>query len=111
MPRKMSAWSATALWWAFERDLSRCTIDLIGAALEGRGEATEGGVKNAAHQQAEGAAAKLVSDEKFHLAGALARGAKAPAVVHALERAFEIFDQDFGLRPVERDAAGESFVH
>ena len=95
----------------FATGLSRRAIDLIGAALEGRGKAPKCGVENAAHEQAKGAAAELVDDEKFYIASALAGGAEAPAIVHALERAFEIFDQDFALRPVERDAAGEGFAH
>src|ERR1700731_1658089 len=82
-------------------------IDLIGAALERRGKAAEGGVENRAHEQAQGAAAKFVNDEELDLAALLAGGAEAPAVVHGPERAFEILHQNFKLGPVERDAAGE----
>ena len=50
-------------------------VDLVGALLEGRGEAAERGVEHRAHQQAERAAAELVVDEELDLAGLVARRA------------------------------------
>ena len=36
---------------------------------------------------------------------------KRPAVLEMAERAFEIFDQNLQLGPVERDAAAKRLVH
>ena len=33
-----------------------------------------------------------------------------PAVLHVLERAIEVLDQDCEIRPIERDAAGEGLA-
>ena len=50
-------------------------VDLVGARLEGRGEAAERHIEHPAHQHAERAAAKLVVDEELDLAGLLAEPA------------------------------------
>ena len=62
-------------------------VDLIGARLEGRGEAAERGIEHRAHQHAERAAPKLVVDEELDLAGVVAGRLEGPAVLHAAERA------------------------
>ena len=82
-------------------------VDLVGAPLECHGEVAEGGVEHRAHDQLERPALELVGDEEFHFAGGLARGAKAPAIVHALEWAFEIFDQNFEAVELSRRITGE----
>ena len=64
----------TELATARRRTLGRLApVDLVGALLEGRGEAAEGGVEHRAHQQAERAAAEFVVDEEFDLAGSARR--------------------------------------
>src|SRR5438132_5642320 len=94
------------------RDLREVTpIDLVRAPLEGGGEAAEGEIEHAAHEQAERAALELVGDEERDLAGALPGRAECPAVLHPTERPFEILHQDLQLQSVERHAAGERFAH
>ena len=65
---------------------SACAVNLVGAALEGRGEAAKSGIEHRAHQQAERAAPEFIGDEEFDLAGVLAGGLEGPAVLHAAER-------------------------
>src|SRR5271169_3998597 len=85
-------------------------IDLVGAALEGRGKAAKRGLEHPAHQDAQGAAAELVGDKKFDIASAVACRPKTPAIVHFHKRAFEIFYQNFELRALERHAALEGLA-
>src|ERR1051326_749419 len=85
-------------------------VNLIGALLEGRGEAPEGDVEHAAHQHAKHSALELVVDEKLDVACLFVGGLEPPAVLHAAERTLQIFDQDLQLGPVERDAAAEGLA-
>jgi hypothetical protein len=86
------------------------TIDLVGAAFEGRGKAPEGGVEDAPHQEAERTVAEFVGEKKLNIAGRGAGRPKGPAVIHPPKRAFEIFDKDRQLGAIERDAAGEGLA-
>src|SRR5215467_8469770 len=86
-------------------------VDPIGAPLEGRGEAPEGGVEHRAHEQLERPALELVGDEELDVAGLLAGRMEVPAVLELAERALEILDMDLQIGPVEGDAAREDLVH
>src|SRR5579862_9501547 len=85
-------------------------VYLIRSAFEGGSEAAECRVEHCAHEHAKGAAAEFIGYEKFDFARALTLGPKGPAIVHFLERAFEIFNQDFKLLRIERDATGKGFA-
>src|SRR5579862_2300452 len=86
-------------------------VDLVGAPFEGGGEAAERGVEHAAHHHGERAAAEFVGEKELDIAGIIAGRNETPAIVHAAERAFEIFDQDAKLRAVERHPAGEGLAN
>src|SRR5882757_7699208 len=93
------------------RSSDLAAVDLIGALLEGRGETPESCVEHRAHQHAKHAALELIVDEELDVAGRLARRFERPVVLHAAERALQIFDQDLQLGSVERDTATEGLAH
>src|ERR1043165_4487359 len=85
-------------------------INFVGTALERLGKAPESGLEHRAHQHGEHAAAKFVGDEELYLAGPLPERVKVPAVLHAAERAAQVFDQDLPVRLVERHTRREGLV-
>src|SRR6187551_2186150 len=86
-------------------------MQTVGTLFEGPGEAAERHLEHGAHQQSECPALEFVGDEKIHVAQALCDRMERPAVLHAAEGSFEIFDQDLQIGTIERYAAGESFAH
>ncbi len=86
-------------------------IDRVCPAFEGNGKTAERHFEHRAHEQAQGPAPELVRNEEFHFAGSLAGCMKGPAVFQPAERAFQIFDQDLEIGPVERHPAGKGFAN
>src|SRR5262245_66171159 len=90
-------------WDAARSGLRGATVDLIRAPLECVGEAAKHRFEHRAHDHPEGAALELVQKVELDLAGALAGGAEAPAVLQPAERSAEIVDDDLQLVAIERD--------
>src|SRR3981189_3148605 len=84
-------------------------IDLIGTLLERRRQPRKRRVEHRAHQHAEHAALELILDEEADVAGLIAVRLEGPAVLERAERALEVLDQDFEVRPIQRHLAGEGF--
>src|SRR5690348_8909954 len=69
-------------------------VNFIGALLESDRKTAKGGVEHRSHQGRKSAAPEFVVDEKFNVTRPLFDRIKGPAILHALERAIEVFDQD-----------------
>lgn len=83
---------------------------MVSALLESGRKAAKGGVEHRPHQDGKRATPEFVVDEKFDIARPLFNWIKGPAVLHALKRAIEVFDQDLEIGPVERDATGKGLA-
>src|SRR5690348_16118444 len=86
------------------------SIHLIRTALEGVGEAAEGGVEHGAHQQAERATLEFIRNEELDVAALLVDRPKGPAVVEPAERPVEVFDRNLQPRAVDDHAAREALA-
>src|SRR5665213_4495886 len=85
-------------------------VDFVGALLESNGEFAEGGVEHGAHQYRQRPAFEFIVAEKFDFAGLLTGRRESPTVLQAAERPLEILDQNFEIRSIEGDAAGEGLL-
>src|SRR5579875_1944212 len=85
-------------------------VNLVSPLFERASHAAEDSIEDCAGQHGKGAAAEFVVDEKFDLAGRLAPRMECPAVLHAAERAVEVFDANGQILSIQRDAAGEALV-
>src|ERR1700679_2068776 len=88
----------------------RRTVNLVRAPFERSGEFAEGGVEHRAHHGGEHAATKFVIDEEFDPRSSGLLVLEGPDVFEAAEGPVDIFDVDFHLRPIERDAAREALA-
>ena len=93
----------------FDQKPLRYAIDKISPFLKSFCEFPERLIEHAAHQQAEGAAAKFVSYLKFDERSAGPCVAERPAILEMAERAVDIFDENARRSRVAGDAAREGF--
>src|SRR4029077_1453385 len=82
-------------------------INFVGTLLECDCKAAESGIEHRTHQSRKRTAFEFIVDKKVNVARAFTSRIKYPAILHALERAIEVFDQNLEVCPVERDAAGK----
>src|SRR5690348_15714680 len=85
-------------------------INFVGTLLESGGKTAKGGSEHRPHQDRKSAALEFVVDEKLNVARPLISRVKCPAVLHALERAIEVFNQNLQVNPVERDTTGKGLT-
>src|SRR6202008_4999615 len=78
-------------------------INFVGTLLESHRKPAKGGIEHRSHQGRKCAAPEFVVDEKFNVARPLIKRVKCPAILHALERAVEVFNQNLQMSPVDRD--------